>query len=90
MSRHHYVQAHEANSVEHDAQHLSAHDLQELYGIQFFENPDLKTGRVWDPVSGKEFASLADWVAHQIQEEQWSDMAHQHQTNHLYDDEDYF
>lgn len=88
MSRHHYVQSHEANSIDHDVKHLSAKELQDLYGIQFIEDPDSKTSTVWDPVANKEFVSLAEWAAHQVQEEQWSDLARANQNVRGYD-EDY-
>jgi len=87
MSRQHYVQAHEANSIDHDIQHLSARELQDLYGIEFFEDPDSKSGRVYDPVAMKEYATLAEWAAAQVEEEGWSGMAHPHSSGRIFDDE---
>jgi len=87
MSRHHYVHAHEASTIDYDIKHRSAIELQELYGIEFFEDPDSKLGRVYDPVLHKEFGSLSEWAATQVQDEEWSELAHAHQNSRIFDDE---
>lgn len=80
---------HESGGIAHDVQHLSARELQDLYGIQFIEDPDSKSGRVFDPVLNKEFAKLSDWVAEQVQQEEWSGMAHETTNARPFDDEYY-
>ncbi len=87
MTRIHHAHSHEANSIDHDVQHLSAKELADLYGIEFFEDPDSKIGRVFDSVANKEYDSLADWASAQVEEEEWSGLAHAHQNNRLFDDE---
>lgn len=85
MNRHYYAQS-EVSSLEHDVQHCSASELETLYGIQFYDSDNPKKGKVFDTVSGKEYKSLQEWVANQIEEEKWSDSEHL-QTSHRYDDD---
>ena len=85
MSRHHHAYS-ESETLEHDAQTMSARDLEKYYGIQFIENPDVKAGIVFDTVSQREFPSLGDWMAVQLQEFQWSDTEHLG-TSRKYDEE---
>ena len=84
MSRHY-----ESNNITHDIINLSAVELRELYGIEFYENPDKKYGPVFDPVSKKEFASVQDWVADQVQQEQWENLSQTGSDGWL-DDEDFY
>lgn len=87
MNKHYHAYS-EANSLEHDIQNYNAKELETLYGIQFIDldksNP--KKGRVYDAVSGKEYKSLQEWVADQIEEDKWSDSEHL-QTSHKYDED---
>ena len=61
------------STLEHDAKHRSAQELEELYGIQFLQDPDSKLGPLYDPVSCKEYPSLLEWMAEQAQEEEWAE-----------------
>jgi len=44
---------------------------------------------VFDPVSKKEFASVQDWVADQVQQEQWENLSQTGSDDWL-DDEDFY
>lgn len=81
--------ANDANSLVYDIEHLTAQELTKLYGIEFFEDPDSKIGRVFDPVSQKEFPSLLDWSAAQAEEDEWSDLSNDADNLYGYDEEYY-
>lgn len=77
------------NTLAHDINHLTSIEISKLYGVEFFENPDVKTGKVFDPTSGKEFESIQEWAADQDQQEQWEQLSNV-ATNGRQFDEDYF
>lgn len=74
-------------NLEHDVEHCTAAQLQERYGIEFFEDPDSKSGQVYDSVSRKTYVSLSEWVTGQVEEESWAD--NDPQLAGKYYDEDY-
>lgn len=86
MSRRHSIVANESNSLIYDIEHLSAVELNRLYGIEFFEDPDSKTGRVYDPVIQKDFESIQEWSLTQVEEETWSDLTNVPENVRGYDE----
>jgi hypothetical protein len=86
MSRRHSIVANESNSLIYDIEHLSAVELNRLYGIEFFEDPDSKMGRVYDPVIQKDFESLQEWSLTQVEEETWSDLTNVPENVRGYDE----
>jgi hypothetical protein len=77
------------NTLAHDINHLTAPEISNLYGVEFFEGPEVKTGKVFDPTSNKEFESIQEWAADQDQQEEWDDMSNVVINGRMYD-EDYF
>ena len=84
MSKHYQVYS-ESDTLEYNVQHSSSEELEQLYGIQFIENPGTKKGKVYDPVSGKEYPSLAEWMIDQVEEEEWSN-SECHQNSRKYEE----
>jgi len=89
MSRRHSILANDANSLVYDIEHLTAQELTKLYGIEFFEDPDSKLGKVFDPVAQREFPSLLDWSTSQAEEGEWSDLVNVPENIRGYDEEYY-
>jgi len=85
MSRHYHAYS-EASSLEHDVQHLSEQELENLYGIEFLQKTGYKKGPVYDPVAAREYRSLHDWIAEQNEEDMWSDAEH-HQISRKFDED---
>jgi hypothetical protein len=76
------IRAHENNTVAYDIEHRSAYELQTLYGIQFVEDPDEKTGLVFDPVSDKVYQSISEWSAVMAQDSEWSNMGSEYEDEY--------
>lgn len=85
MSRRYHAYS-EAETLEHDINTMSAKELETYYGIQFIECQNEKKGKVFDTVFQKEYPSLNEWVASQIESDKWSDTEHS-QISRKFDEE---
>lgn len=75
------------NTLAYDVRHYNAKDLEDMYGIQFVEDPKGKSGKVFDSVTSQEFPSVKEWIAYQ-----WDESAvagTEKYGNNKWEDEDY-
>lgn len=82
MNRHHYVHSKETEIILHDFETQSQREFENDYGVELLDD-----GQVFDIILQKHFKTFDDWLAQQVEEEQYVECEHAHQTSKKFSDE---